>query len=68
VRNHRPRFGIPILNISTAKAIDRYVQARSDEQSGSKEKIDSRLQTTIEGIFNRCIAEGEFKQVCCICI
>ncbi|KAF4623012.1 hypothetical protein D9613_001708 [Agrocybe pediades] len=45
-----------------SKAIDRYVQARSDEQSGSKEKIDSRLQTMIEGIFNRCISEGEFKQ------
>ena len=31
----------------------------------SKEKIDPRLQSTIEGIFNQCKAEpeGEYKQV-----
>lgn len=46
-----------------AKAIDRYIQTQTAEQSGSKEKIDPRLQATIEGIFNRCIAEGEYKQV-----
>jgi 26S proteasome regulatory subunit N2 len=46
-----------------AKAIDRYIQSRIVEQSSSKEKIDPRLQDTIEGIFNRCIAEGEYKQV-----
>ncbi|KAH9487038.1 26S proteasome non-ATPase regulatory subunit 1-like protein B [Psilocybe cubensis] len=45
-----------------SKAIDRYIQARSAEQSGSKEKIDPLLQATVEGIFNRCIGEGEFKQ------
>ncbi len=51
-------FGLP------AKAIDRYIELRAEEQSGtSKEKIDPRLQTIIEGIFQRCISEGEFKQV-----
>jgi hypothetical protein len=50
---------------SAAKAIDRYIQTRTVEQSSSKEKIDPRLQSTIEGIFNRCIAEGEYKQVTC---
>jgi len=52
------------LLLDIAKAIDRYIQARSAEQAGSKEKLDPRLQSTIEGIFGRCIAEGEFKQVC----
>lgn len=47
----------------TAKAIDRYIQSRSAEQSSSKQKIDSRLQAMIEGIFGRCISDGEFKQV-----
>jgi 26S proteasome regulatory subunit N2 len=28
-----------------------------------KVKIDPRLQATIEGIFQRCISEGEYKQV-----
>ncbi|KAH6917463.1 26S proteasome subunit RPN2a [Coprinopsis sp. MPI-PUGE-AT-0042] len=45
-----------------SKAIDRYIQVRSEEQANSKEKIDPRLQTIIEGIFDRCISEGEFKQ------
>ncbi|KAF7784675.1 hypothetical protein Agabi119p4_840 [Agaricus bisporus var. burnettii] len=46
-----------------SKAIDRYIELRSEEHSGlSKEKIDSRLQLIIEGIFKRCISEGEFKQ------
>ena len=45
-----------------AKAIDRYIQARIAEQAGT-EKIDPRLQATIEGIFQRCISEGEYKQV-----
>lgn len=52
------------LRSSIAKAIDRYIELRSEEHSGlSKEKIDSRLQLIIEGIFKRCISEGEFKQV-----
>ncbi|KAJ2927156.1 hypothetical protein H1R20_g9903, partial [Candolleomyces eurysporus] len=45
-----------------SKAIDRYIQARSEEKSGSGAKIDPRLQGIIEGIFERCISEGEFKQ------
>lgn len=54
-----------VLNFAPpAKAIDRYIQLRSEEQSGTQDKIDLRLQAIIEGIFSRCIAEGEFKQVC----
>ncbi|EFI28601.1 26S proteasome subunit RPN2a [Coprinopsis cinerea okayama7 len=45
-----------------SKAIDRYIQVRTEEAAGSKEKIDPRLQAIIEGIFDRCISEGEFKQ------
>ncbi|TFK57040.1 26S proteasome regulatory complex non-ATPase subcomplex Rpn2/Psmd1 subunit [Heliocybe sulcata] len=41
-----------------SKAIDRYIQARSE----STDKIDPRLGTIIEGIFKRCIEEGEYKQ------
>ena len=44
-----------------AKAIDRYIQGRLADQTEGK--IDSRLQGIIEGIFRRCIAEGEYKQV-----
>ncbi|KAL0951329.1 hypothetical protein HGRIS_008034 [Hohenbuehelia grisea] len=44
-----------------SKAIDRYIQLRSEEQSG-KEKIDPRLQAIIENIFTRCIDEEEYKQ------
>jgi 26S proteasome regulatory subunit N2 len=43
-----------------AKAIDRYIKARAIE-----EKIDPQLQITIEGIFQRCILEGEYRQVRC---
>lgn len=46
-----------------AKAIDRYIQARSAEQAGEG-KIDPKLQGIIEGIFRRCIADGEYRQVC----
>lgn len=45
-----------------SKAIDRYVQVRSEEQSGAEGKIDPRLQGIIESIFRRCIEEGEYKQ------
>ncbi|KAF8078702.1 armadillo-type protein [Lyophyllum atratum] len=45
-----------------SKAIDRYIQTRSEERDGSLEKMDPRLQAIIESIFARCIAEGEFKQ------
>ena len=44
-----------------AKALDRYVEARSKAKAG--EEIDSKLQGIIEGIFRRCIKDGEYKQV-----
>ncbi|KZT05866.1 26S proteasome regulatory complex non-ATPase subcomplex Rpn2/Psmd1 subunit [Laetiporus sulphureus 93-53] len=44
-----------------SKAIDRYIKARTDEQAGGR-KIDPKLQNIIEGIFRRCIADGEYKQ------
>ncbi|KAI1793844.1 26S proteasome regulatory complex non-ATPase subcomplex Rpn2/Psmd1 subunit [Ganoderma leucocontextum] len=43
-----------------SKAIDRYISSRATEQGDGK--IDSRLQGIIEGIFRRCIADGEFRQ------
>lgn len=42
-----------------AKAIDRYILQRSEEET----KIDPRLQLIIESIFQRCIDEGEYRQV-----
>lgn len=44
-----------------AKAIDRYIKGRTTEQAGEG-KIDPRLQGIIEGIFRRCIEDGEFRQ------
>ncbi|KAI0673424.1 26S proteasome regulatory complex non-ATPase subcomplex Rpn2/Psmd1 subunit [Trametes maxima] len=44
-----------------SKAIDRYIQGRTAEQAGEG-KLDPRLQGIIEGIFRRCIADGEFRQ------
>ncbi|KAJ8482928.1 hypothetical protein ONZ51_g5045 [Trametes cubensis] len=44
-----------------SKAIDRYIQSRTAEQAGDG-KIDPRLQGIIEGIFRRCIEDGEFRQ------
>ncbi|KAH9846819.1 26S proteasome regulatory complex non-ATPase subcomplex Rpn2/Psmd1 subunit [Lenzites betulinus] len=44
-----------------SKAIDRYIKSRAAEQAGEG-KIDSRLQGIIEGIFRRCIEDGEFRQ------
>lgn len=46
-----------------AKAIDRYVQARLEEEKGTGSKVDPRLQNIIEGIFRRSIEEGEHRQV-----
>ena len=43
---------------ATAKAIDRYVELSRTTQKG-----DPRLKVIIEGIFARCMAEGEYKQV-----
>ncbi|KAF9022936.1 26S proteasome regulatory complex non-ATPase subcomplex Rpn2/Psmd1 subunit [Hymenopellis radicata] len=46
-----------------SKAIDRYIQLRTAEKLGSKvEAVDPRLQNIIEGIFSRCIEDGEYKQ------
>ncbi|EPQ60600.1 26S proteasome regulatory complex, non-ATPase subcomplex, Rpn2/Psmd1 subunit [Gloeophyllum trabeum ATCC 11539] len=45
-----------------SKAIDRYIQARAEQQAGSSDKLDPRLNTIIESIFKRCIDEGEYKQ------
>ncbi|KAH7910870.1 26S proteasome regulatory complex non-ATPase subcomplex Rpn2 Psmd1 subunit [Hygrophoropsis aurantiaca] len=45
-----------------SKAIDRYIQLRTDESSSKQAKIDPRLQTIIESIFERCIKEREYKQ------
>ncbi|GBE77828.1 26S proteasome regulatory subunit rpn2 [Sparassis crispa] len=45
-----------------SKAIDKYIKARSHEQSEKEGKIDSKLQTIIEGIFRRCIQDGDYKQ------
>ncbi|KIJ45113.1 hypothetical protein M422DRAFT_29967 [Sphaerobolus stellatus SS14] len=41
-----------------SKAIDRYIEARNSD----KPDIDPRLQYIIEGIFKRCIEDGEHKQ------
>ncbi|KAH9947935.1 D-isomer specific 2-hydroxyacid dehydrogenase [Amylocystis lapponica] len=45
-----------------SKAIDRYIKARAPEQSGAEGKIDPKLQNIIEGIFRRCVDDGEYKQ------
>lgn len=53
-----------ILNVIcyAAKAIDRYVVSRREEQADGGVKVDPKLQTVVEGIFRRCIQDGEFKQ------
>ncbi|KAH8120111.1 26S proteasome regulatory complex, non-ATPase subcomplex, Rpn2/Psmd1 subunit [Phellopilus nigrolimitatus] len=45
-----------------SKAIDKYVELRSDESTDASKKIDKRLQDIIEGILRRCIKDGEHKQ------
>ncbi|KAJ7932500.1 hypothetical protein B0H13DRAFT_1955708 [Mycena leptocephala] len=45
-----------------SKAIDRYIEVRSEEQTGKSDKVDPRLQAVIENIFARCIDEREYKQ------
>ena len=42
-----------------ARAIDRYVEERTRDQG----RIDTKLQAIIESILERCIQEGEYKQV-----
>ncbi|TFY64407.1 hypothetical protein EVJ58_g2635 [Rhodofomes roseus] len=44
-----------------SKAIDRYISQRLAEQAGEG-KVDPKLQSIIEGIFTRCISDGELKQ------
>ncbi len=57
-------WGLWLNYTHIAKAIDRYIQLRTAEQTGSKaEAVDPRLQNIIEGIFSRCIEDGEYKQV-----
>jgi hypothetical protein len=58
--NRITNMGITNYFYGVAKAIDRYIQLRTEAR---KEKIDPRLQTIIEGIFRRCIEDGEYKQV-----
>ena len=51
-----------IIHHYLAKAIDRYISQRSEETlTGTK--VDPRLQSIIESIFQRCIDEGEYRQV-----
>jgi len=47
-----------------SEAIDRYIQLRTSEEAGEPSaKIDPRLGSIIEGIFQNCLEEGEHKQV-----
>lgn len=46
-----------------AKAIDRYIEASPEDANGKRGDADPRLHTIIEGIFKRCFAAGEYKQV-----
>lgn len=53
-----------LIVVVAAKAIDRYIQSRLAEQTEGK--IDPRLQGIIEGIFRRCVEDGEYRQVCVV--
>lgn len=55
-------FGLQLNPAIPAKAIDRYIESRTEEQSGTQAKVDPRLQDIIEGIFSQCIQNGEYKQ------
>ncbi|KAF7436711.1 proteasome regulatory particle base subunit [Pleurotus ostreatus] len=44
-----------------SKAIDKYIDLRG-QQEGQKEKIDPRLQSIIENLFLKCVADREYKQ------
>jgi 26S proteasome regulatory subunit N2 len=57
-------FSTTSITTFLAKAIDRYIQLRCQEQTGKREKLDPRLQTIIESIFKQCIDEGDYTQVC----
>lgn len=54
--------GLLLNRAISAKAIDRYIESRAEEQSGTQAKVDPRLQDIIEGIFSQCIQNGEYKQ------
>ena len=54
--------GYPLILSISAKAIDRYIASRTEDQSGTQAKVDPRLQDIIEGIFSQCIQNGEYKQ------
>ena len=55
--------GLSLNAVNAAKAIDRYIESRGEEQSGIQAKVDPRLQDIIESIFSQCIQNGEYKQV-----
>ena len=54
--------GLTLNPAISAKAIDRYIGSRTEDQSGTQAKVDPRLQDIIEGIFSQCIQNGEYKQ------
>jgi len=54
--------GLSLSSAVAAKAIDRYIESRTGEQSGTLIKVDPRLQDIIESIFSHCIQNGEYKQ------
>ena len=51
-----------LTKLHEARAIDRYVEERTKEQ-GDLAKIDPKLQSIIESILERCVQDGEYKQV-----
>lgn len=53
-----------LVPMHTAKAIDRYIHLREDAQPNGTPEIDPLLSAIIETIFNRCISDGEYRQVC----
>ncbi|KAG7099168.1 hypothetical protein E1B28_001039 [Marasmius oreades] len=60
---YRGRGSEEYVETVLSKAIDRYIELRSEEQvDGKPDKIDLRLRAIIETIFTRSIAEGEYKQ------
>ncbi|KAJ7596896.1 D-isomer specific 2-hydroxyacid dehydrogenase [Mycena floridula] len=56
----RARGSEEYIETVVSRAIDRYIEARTDETKQAD--VDTKLQLIIENIFSRCIDEGEFKQ------
>jgi len=52
------------LTCFIAKAIDRYIEA----QAKGANDVSPRLRDVMESIFKRCIEEGDYRQVCGLCI